>query len=104
MLTVEQHASKARIAARAAGCADCIHYAPNWARRADALYDAAKAEGVIPGSPFLLADGRMVVVCDSAEERRRLGEGLFAYSLAKGSIRDVWFFEPRSCESSGEAV
>lgn len=69
LLTYEQHAAKARAAARAAGAADCIHYAPNWSQRADALYAIANASG-LPwwanggGGPCLIEDGRMVLVCD----------------------------------------
>lgn len=75
-LTYAQHAAQARSAARAIGLHDCIHYAPDATSRADALYALANESGLDwwankGGNPFLLADGRMVVVCDLA-----------------------WFFEP----------
>ena len=91
MMTTEQHAARARAAAKAVGCADCIHYAPNWQRRADALYAAANEAGISAGSPYLLADGRMVVVCDAAEVERRLRLEPGEWSCA----RDAWFFEPK---------
>ncbi len=61
------HAAIARRSAKAMGCADCIHFAPDWSRRADALYAIANASGIEwwangGGNPYLLDDGRMVVV------------------------------------------
>lgn len=71
--TFAEHAARARSNARAYGAADCIHYAPNWAARADALYATANewcaGEGAgtvdwraVSMSPALIADGRMVVI------------------------------------------
>jgi hypothetical protein len=70
-LTYEQHAAQARASARAIGLHDCIHYAPNWSKRADALYAIANESGLAwwenkGGNPYLLPDGRMVVVSDHA--------------------------------------
>lgn len=79
--TYAQHAAMARSSAQAHGLDDCIHYAPNALSRADALYKIANESG-LPwwenkgGSPFLLADGRMVIVCGP-----------------------IWFFEPRPVTS-----
>ncbi len=61
-LTYAQHASIARGLAKAAGLADCIHYAPSWGRRVDALYDVLHGLKVVPRNVGLLPDGRMVVV------------------------------------------
>jgi hypothetical protein len=64
-LTFEQHANMSRERCRARGLADCIHYAPDWQRRADALFASANAtgapwwDGAVVG---LLHDGRMAVV------------------------------------------
>lgn len=73
-LTFAQHADQARRSVRAQGAADCIHYAPSWGARADALYEVMKAwqseemaAGLTidkAGSPALIADGRMVVMCE----------------------------------------
>lgn len=84
-MTHAQHAEQARTRVRALGAADCIHYAPNWSARADALYDQANLlwteQGLEwlkngGGSPALLADGRMVVICE-----------------------DVWLVEPTCSEA-----
>lgn len=57
------HAAQARARVRAIGLADCIHYAPDWQPRVDALYDRLAATGDWPiEGPGLLADGRMVVI------------------------------------------
>jgi hypothetical protein len=62
-LTFEQHATQARALVRAEGFHDCIHYAPNWRGRADALYAEANALGFVPyGGPGLLSDGRMAIL------------------------------------------
>lgn len=71
ILTYEQHAAQARSWARLLGLHDCVHYAPNYAARADALYALANASGLRwweskDASPYLLSDGRMVVVSDLA--------------------------------------
>jgi len=65
MSTVDD-ARRARIAAREAGAQDCIHGAPDACERADALYQRAREHGVSPGSPYLLADGRMVMTSRDA--------------------------------------
>lgn len=73
MMSYDAHAMQARFKARSLGLHDCIHYAPEWRSRADALYtianEAYDQHGVCwfkngGGSPFLLEDGRMVIVCD----------------------------------------
>jgi len=69
-MSTDDDALRARIAAREAGAHDCIHGAPDACERADALYLVAREHGVSPGSPYLLADGRMVM-----------------------TSRDVWFAE-----------
>lgn len=61
-LSFEAHAASARAACRADGMSDCIHYAPEWRGRADALYARLNELGDIPESVGLLADGRMVAV------------------------------------------
>ena len=61
-LTFDQHATQARALSRAEGFADCIHYAPNWRGRVDALYAEANALGFVPGNPGLLSDGRMAIL------------------------------------------
>lgn len=93
--TYESHAAKARASARALGACDCIHFAPSWRARVDALYVVANAwidtlsgrspwpwweisssgrlTQLLAMSPALVADGRMVVM-----------------------FRDVWFFEAKS--------
>lgn len=76
-LTHDEHAVVAREQVRRRGLADCIHYAPDWQRRSDALTAAANAidsdqrqrdpegvpwwRGCVVG---LLPDGRMVVTGD----------------------------------------
>jgi hypothetical protein len=71
-LTYEQHAAQARARLAPLGL-DCIHYAPNWSTRADALYALANASGVSwwrtldgrpDGNPGILPDGRMVVASE----------------------------------------
>ena len=69
-MSTDDDALRARIAAREAGAHECIHGAPDACERADALYLVAREHGVSPGSPYLLADGRMVM-----------------------TSRDVWFVE-----------
>lgn len=69
-MTYAEHAARARACARAAGMVDCIHYAPDWRSRVDALYEALNATG----APWwdsrhdcvigILADGRMAVVTE----------------------------------------
>jgi hypothetical protein len=60
-MTYAEHAAFARRHATERGLADCIHYAPNWDRRADALYAIVNAVGHVPGMTLgLLPDGRMV--------------------------------------------
>lgn len=71
-LTFEQHANQARASCRRYGLADCIHYAPDWQRRADALCavaNAAYAEAPDQNARWwkdstigLLPDGRMALV------------------------------------------
>jgi hypothetical protein len=70
-LTYDQHAQLARATARSHGLADCIHYAPDWCRRANALYAYAnevvyRVQGAAwwegDGTIGILPDGRMVVV------------------------------------------
>lgn len=61
------HAAQARQRCRSAGLADCIHYAENAARRADALYALANASGLPwydyrESGPGLLTDGRMALI------------------------------------------
>jgi hypothetical protein len=57
--------AKARAHCRSAGLAGCIHHAPNWRERADALYAYANESG-LPWLPCvvvgLLPDGRMATV------------------------------------------
>lgn len=74
-MTYEAHAAQARARARAWGAHDCIHYAPGWHRRSNALYEAASEvyettglrwwEGEPGGQPWLIEDGRMVVACET---------------------------------------
>jgi hypothetical protein len=64
--TFDEHAVKSRTNCRAWGLADCIHYAPDWQKRADALYAFANSTGVPwwdgDGAVGLLEDGRMALV------------------------------------------
>lgn len=60
------HAARARQLCRAAGLADCIHYAPDRNARADKLYALANASGLPwyeyrESGPGLFPDGRMVL-------------------------------------------
>jgi hypothetical protein len=74
-MSIEAHAAKARANAKAAGAHDCIHFAPEWRSRSERLYEAAKEayeshgvhywEGPAGANPYLLKDGRMVVVCNT---------------------------------------
>lgn len=74
MVTATEYAAsaaRARELCRARGLADCIHYAPDWAPRANALYKIANDSGVDwwrdeHAGPGLLADGRMVLDSDAA--------------------------------------
>lgn len=45
-MTFEQHAAQSRQSAKRHGLADCIHYAPEWQPRIDALYREANASGL----------------------------------------------------------
>lgn len=67
-LTHDQHAVTARAACQRIGLADCIHYAPRWRERADALYAYANSTGLPwwrgDGGIGLLPDGRMAIVGD----------------------------------------
>ena len=73
-LTFDQHAAWARSNVRAEGFHDCIHYAPNWRGRADALYREANALGLIPsGGPGLLPDGRMAILASKPFEPSIVG-------------------------------
>lgn len=55
-------AARAREAALAAGFADGIYYADNACGRADALYAQMSREECPADGPYLLTDGRMVVI------------------------------------------
>jgi hypothetical protein len=67
-MTYAEHAERSRYRARLAGCTDSIHYAPDWAARADRLYAIANESGTAwwsgEGGPFLISDGRMVLIGD----------------------------------------
>lgn len=68
VIPYDQHARQARSNAREHGLADCIHYAPNWQTRIDALYAEANALGLdwhrsaVVGA---LADGRLAIVWEA---------------------------------------
>lgn len=74
MTEYELSASHARHAVRKLGLADCIHFAPDWRPRADALYEECNSLGLRhwegDSAIGLLADGRMAYVwgaCGIAE-------------------------------------
>lgn len=67
--TYAEHAERARRGVRAVGLADCVHYAPDYAARVDALARVRDASGLGEWSTWrvgLLADGRMVIAASRA--------------------------------------
>ena len=64
-ISYADHAARARAAAIRFGFSDCIHYAPNWQTRIDALYAEANAlrldwhRNPVVGA---LADGRLAIM------------------------------------------
>jgi hypothetical protein len=68
-LSVRDHANYSRQRAQSFGLADCIHFAPQWQRRLDALYRELHAmAGQVwwLGAIGLLSDGRIAIVWASA--------------------------------------
>lgn len=61
-MSFAEHAAVSRSRLRAIGLDDCMHYAPDATRRADALYARLNAAGDWPLDVGLRADGSMVAI------------------------------------------
>ena len=62
--TYAEHAASSRAKLAPLGL-DCIHYATDWSRRSNALYERADGLNLVPERIGLLPDGRIVLVCTS---------------------------------------